>query len=260
MTKRIIFLWSFIALLTVINYKQSDSQDFPQEYSLHNTIKKVKKSIVYVKVGTNFSDIEKNSSGFIIHPNGYITTCAHIFNQEKFTNQNKYKDTVNVIPDTNKIYIKLSDSLQFLKANLIGIRPDRDAAILKIIQDSATSKSYSFNYLSLGSVNDVEEGKEIATTGYDLMGQPVEAFGKQIYQITTHKGIVSSILDIGPTEEKFLNSFQVDLMVSGGASGSPIYDVKDGTVIGMVCSIVGSISECIPAWVIEGMMSDLLKK
>jgi S1-C subfamily serine protease len=260
MIKRIIFLAGFIALFTVINYQRPDCQSLPQGYSLNSTIKKVKKSIVYIRVGTNFSDLEKNASGFVVHPDGYIATCAHICNIEKYADQKKYKDTVTVIPDTSKIYVRLSDSRQFLKANLVNIRPDRDAAILKVIQDSAISKPYLFNYLSLGSVDDVEEGKEIATTGYDLGGQPVVAFGEQIYQITTHKGIVSSMLDIGPTEEKFLNSFQVDLMVSGGASGSPIYDVKDGTVIGMVCSIIGSISECIPVWVIGKMMSDIVKE
>lgn len=80
----------------------------------------------------------------------------------------------------------------------------------------------------------VKVGMEIATIGFPMGTLPLTALGKlnQVTPFLRH-GIVSSVYPF-PTANP--HGFTIDVMQQGGSSGSPIFRIADGSVIGMMSS------------------------
>lgn len=78
----------------------------------------------------------------------------------------------------------------------------------------------------------IREGMEVATAGYPMGTDALMAPG-WLHQLspTLQKGIVSAVLPF-PCENP--HSFSIDVMTQGGASGSPVFDVRTGNVIGVL--------------------------
>jgi S1-C subfamily serine protease len=92
-------------------------------------------------------------------------------------------------------------------------------------------------FLRLASENFyLKIGMEIATIGYPMGTLPLTALGK-VNQVTPflRRGIVSSIF---PFPIANPHGFTIDVMQQGGSSGSPIFRVGDGAVVGMMSSSV----------------------
>jgi S1-C subfamily serine protease len=75
-------------------------------------------------------------------------------------------------------------------------------------------------------------GMPIATAGFPLGKDPLVAYNK-VSQLTPllRRGIVSSLLP-GPCPQP--HGFTIDVMIQGGASGSPVFLVESPTVVGML--------------------------
>jgi serine protease Do len=133
-------------------------------------------------------------SGFIIKPDGYILTNAH------------------VVDHASDVDVKLTDGRQY-KAKVIGSDKASDVAVLKIdARDLPT--------VATGSAADVQVGQWVLAIG--------SPFG---LENTATAGIVSAKARSLP-DEGYIPFLQTDVAVNPGNSGGPLFDVA-GKVIGI---------------------------
>jgi serine protease Do len=139
--------------------------------------------------GDGGSDSEQDSgvaSGFILTPDGYVMTNAH------------------VVDDADTIYVTLTDKRE-LKAKLIGYDERTDVAIVKV---SATN----LPAVTIGDSNKVRVGEWVVAIG--------SPFG---LDNTVTAGIVSSkSRDTGD----YLPFIQTDVAVNPGNSGGPLINMQ----------------------------------
>jgi S1-C subfamily serine protease len=81
-------------------------------------------------------------------------------------------------------------------------------------------------------LKEIKEGKDIATAGFPMGTNTLTAPG-YLHQLTPtlQKGIISAIL---PFQCETPHSIMVNVMVQGGASGSPVFLPENGEVIGVL--------------------------
>ena len=133
-------------------------------------------------------------SGFIIKPDGYILTNAH------------------VVAGSDEVSVKLVDKREF-KAKVVGADPRTDVALLKVdAQDLPTVR--------IGDASRVKVGQWVAAIG--------SPFG---LENTITAGIVSAKGRALP-DETYVPFIQTDTAVNPGSSGGPLFDL-DGEVIGI---------------------------
>jgi hypothetical protein len=82
------------------------------------------------------------------------------------------------------------------------------------------------------NAKDIVEGQEIATAGFPMGTHTLTAPG-YLHQITPtlQKGIISAVL---PFQCEAPHSLMINVMVQGGASGSPVFLADTGDVIGVL--------------------------
>lgn len=218
-----------------------------------DVISKIKFSIGYLNICTNVDSLAVTGTAFIIDQRGYLATCAHPF----FDTTSR--DSILLIPDTSRIYVKLETSDKFFRVCISSYRIDRDIVILKFLPNQAGLSPNLFIPVAFGETIDICEGLDIACTGYDLAGQTDIKFGRIYRRLTTHKGIISAVFAVGPADSlEFLETFQADMLINKGASGSPVYEVETGKVLGMVKGMRGrelmgipisfGLADCVPSW------------
>jgi serine protease Do len=134
-------------------------------------------------------------SGFIITPDGYILTNAH------------------VVADFDDVTVRLADAKREFKAKVIGVDRRTDVALLKVdAKDLPAAK--------LGSSAQAEPGQWVAAIG--------SPFG---FANTITAGIISATGRALP-DESFVPFIQTDVAVNPGNSGGPLINLK-GEVIGI---------------------------
>ena len=133
-------------------------------------------------------------SGFIVSPEGYILTNAH------------------VVDGAKDVDVKLTDRREF-KAKVIGSDPKSDIALIKI--DAA-----NLPVVRIGHSKDVKVGEWVVA-----MGSP---FG---FENSVTAGIVSATSRSLPGDG-FVPFIQTDVAVNPGNSGGPLFDM-DGNVVGI---------------------------
>ncbi len=133
-------------------------------------------------------------SGFIIKPDGYILTNAH------------------VVGGKGEVTVKLTDKREFT-AKVIGADPRTDVALLKI---DATG----LQTVHVGDPNQVKVGQWVAAIG--------SPFG---FENSISAGIVSAKGRALP-DETYVPFIQTDAAVNPGNSGGPLFDLS-GNVIGI---------------------------
>ncbi|MGV2290966.1 DegQ family serine endoprotease [Trinickia sp. YCB016] len=133
-------------------------------------------------------------SGFIISPDGYILTNAH------------------VVDGANVVTVKLTDKREY-KAKVVGADKDSDVAVLKIdAKDLPTVK-----------IGDPRQSK---------VGQWVVAIGSPYgFDNTVTSGIISAKSRSLP-DENYTPFIQTDVPVNPGNSGGPLFNLQ-GEVIGI---------------------------
>ena len=133
-------------------------------------------------------------SGFIVTPDGYILTNAH------------------VVKDADEVMVKLNDKREF-KAKVIGIDLRTDVAVLKV---NATN----LPKVNIGNPDTIKVGEWVAAIG--------APFG---LENTMTVGIVSAKGRALP-QENFVPFIQTDVAINPGNSGGPLFNLK-GEVIGI---------------------------
>jgi len=137
---------------------------------------------------------QAQGSGFIITPDGYVLTNAH------------------VVGGGGDIVVKLTDKREY-KAKLIGADTRTDVAVLKIDADKLP-------HVKLGDPEKVQVGEWVAAIG--------SPFG---FENTISAGILSAKGRSLPSET-YVPYLQTDVAVNPGNSGGPLFNL-DGEVIGI---------------------------
>ncbi len=201
---------------------------------LRETVKRVKPSIV--GVGTYFPTRQPPGrllgTGFVVGSGRQVLTNAHVFRASLEDPGNRRGRP----PEEFAVaFVQRGDRISYDHVVLVAEDAIHDVALLEF-----TGKPLPA--LTLGDDTTVEEGQDIAFTGFPLgavLGlHPV-----------THRGIVSAItpiarpmsgeqLDgtlIGRLKDAF-DVFQLDAIAYPGNSGSPLYNPESGEVYGILAS------------------------
>ena len=213
----------FVSCLLIVQFSFADDPSADDKLVAH--IKRVKPSIV--AIGTySVKDIPKlqfYGTGFSVGDGKLIVTNSHTI--ARIEEKKRLKQLSVFHEGFQSTGIKVS---------LLKKDEQHDLAILKI-------RSGTIPPLKLGDSNTVQEGERVAFMGYPLglvLG----------LHPTTHAGIISAISPIvlpSPTSRalkkeiiKYLrhpyNIFQLDAIAYPGNSGSPLFRISDGEVIGIV--------------------------
>jgi S1-C subfamily serine protease len=139
-------------------------------------------------------------SGFVIDNNGFILTNAHL------------------VEGADEVRVRFDEKGDTVEAELKGIDPDTDLAVLKVNPDDADLRP-----LPLGN------------SGRVRVGDPVVAIGNPFgFQRTVTTGIVSALQRQiqAPSGFSISDVIQTDAAINPGNSGGPLLDA-DGRVIGI---------------------------
>ncbi len=144
--------------------------------------------------GPDYHDAKSLGSGFIISKDGYVMTNYH------------------VVKDGDEIIVRLSDRRE-LKAEVIGVDPRSDVALLKI---DATGLPVA----KIGESGDLEVGEWVLAIG--------SPFG---FDHSATAGIVSAKGRSLP-RENYVPFIQTDVAINPGNSGGPLFN-QAGEVVGV---------------------------
>lgn len=133
-------------------------------------------------------------SGFIISPDGYILTNAH------------------VVANADEVTVKLTDKRTF-KAKVIGSDPRGDVALIKI-------DAKNLPVVHIGDSSKLRVGQWVVAIG--------APFG---FDNSVTQGIVSAIGRALP-DENYTPFIQTDVPINPGNSGGPLFNLK-GEVVGI---------------------------
>ena len=193
---------------------------------LPKLVQEVRRSIV--GIGTfealRRPPIDLKGTGFVVHDGRHVATNYHVVASGiNVTN----KERLIVIVGNGRNY---SDR----DAEVVAIDPDHDVAILKITGEALPP-------VRLGTGGLLPDGTAIAVTGYPIGS----VLG--VYPVT-HSGIISAItpIRIPQPDSRLLDAtmilrnpfdvYQLDLTAFPGNSGSPVYDLNSGRVVGILNS------------------------
>lgn len=166
-----------------------------------------------------------HGTGFVVGDGNSVATNAHVV-----------ANIPSVEGTSLVILARLSSGeLQQRRARTAAVDKEHDLAVLRIDGPPLPK-------LVLRSSDSVREGQSVAFTGFPIGG----ALG---FSPVTHHGIVSAVTPIAlptPTAQQLneklirrlksgtFNIFQLDATAYPGNSGSPVFDVDGGEVIGVI--------------------------
>ena len=165
-------------------------------------------------------------SGFIINPDGYILTNAH------------------VVADASEVKVKLTDKREF-KAKVIGVDRRTDVALIKI--DGSRLPT-----VKIGDSSQAKVGEWVAAIG--------SPFG---FENSVTAGIISAKARALP-DDSYVPFLQTDVAINPGNSGGPLFNMN-GEVIGINSQIYSrtggymGVSFAIPIEVAMKVKDDLQK-
>ena len=225
---------------------------------LPDTVDRIRPSIVGVgtqEVARRPPD-QLRGTGFVVGDGTKVITNVHV--------------VANELNDARKehlvVFIGRGGTASVRDARIVKQDDTHDLALLDIGTPPLPA-------LRIGSASAAREGQRIAFTGF-----PIGAI-LGLYPVT-HTGIISAIVPIiipvqnastlSATDIRFLRSpynvFQLDATAYPGNSGSPVYDVQSGEVIGVVNQVFvkgkkedvlkdpSAISYAMPATFVESLL------
>lgn len=213
-----VFLKVCLSFFILVSYVSAEQ--------LPDTLLKIKPSVV--GVGTYLPTRSPQSvflgTGFVVGNGQLIVTNAHVVAQS--LKAEKLEQWA--------IFIMLDNKPKRAVVDRVAVDNEHDIAILKLKQGSLPA-------LSLGDVSSVREGQLYAFTGYPI------GMVLGLYPVT-HTGVVSAISPIvipvtnsARLESKLINRlknpynvFQLDATAYPGNSGSPLYEINTGKVVGVL--------------------------
>jgi serine protease Do len=164
-------------------------------------------------------------SGFLVHPDGYIVTNAH------------------VVDDASEVQVRLATGRR-LKGSVIGRDGRVDLALVKV------ETKEPLPVLPLADSDRVRVGELVMALGHPFGLDQTVSFG-----IVSRKGAPLE----GPTPG--FDFIQTDAAVNPGNSGGPLVNMA-GQVVGVnsMAARNGSIGFAIPANLVKALLPDLLAK
>jgi serine protease Do len=136
-------------------------------------------------------------SGFIVSPDGYVLTNAH------------------VVDDSAEVTVKLTDRREFV-AKVVGVDKRSDVALIKIAATGLPTVRF-------GDSSRLKPGQWVVAIG--------SPFG---FENSVTAGVVSATAR--PLDENYVPFIQTDAAVNPGNSGGPLFNV-DGQVVGINAQI-----------------------
>ncbi len=155
-------------------------------------------------------EMPSSGSGFLVSDEGYILTNNH------------------VVSDATEVEVLLPDEVQPRKAEIVGLDPSTDLAVLKI--DVSDRK---IAYLRFGDSDEVRVGDWAIAIGNPLG----ELAGSLTVGVISAKG--RSDLNIQGGAPRYQDFLQTDAAINFGNSGGPLVDIH-GQVIGINTAINAS--------------------
>jgi S1-C subfamily serine protease len=180
-------------------------------------------------------------SGFCIHPEGVIVTCAHVFNafvDEASHQRVKESGDRQVVPVNSIVpHAVFFGGVHGTEihmhpvpiANAVTVK-DFDLAALKLHKHPVFAQGYPT--LQVADYSELHEMMEVATCGFPLG----EILHDQIGTVTSSftKGMISSIIPAAGVPREHLRGFQLDLTATNGNSGGPVFSPATGQVLGIL--------------------------
>jgi serine protease Do len=201
----------------------------PLRADLPATVAKIKPSIVAVGTFMAVRQQQKQpaGTGFVVGGNHAVTN-AHVVPRKLDDGRR----------ETLALYLPGADNRVLMrKAKLVAEDRDHDLALLRFDGGALPS-------LRLGSDEGVREGQSAAFTGYPILnalGLYPATHRATIAAISPVAAPVGSGRELTPNMLKRLSApfdvFQLDAVAYPGNSGSPLYDIETGRVIGVINSV-----------------------
>ncbi len=190
------------------------------------TIGKIKPSIVGVGTVqmTRNPPAELRGTGFAVGDGRHVITNAHVLPEAMDVNHREYL----------AVFVGTGDAVARRRAEKVAVDADHDLVLLKIEGPALPALGLSDGY-------GVREGQIYAFTGFPI-GAVLGMFP------ATHHGMIASITpivtparrgrELRPNVIKRMRDpyhvFQLDATAYPGNSGSPVYDIRTGEVIGVI--------------------------
>lgn len=189
-------------------------------------IKKNKNSVILVDIfiprENNKNKLSIRGTGFIVSKDGKFITSAHVYKNVP-ENERQYLG-VKVPTGTDEKGIV---HYKRYNINLLKIDEENDLALMEIVSKSGENFVLVKEF---GSSESVREGDEVIFLGYPLALRLITmGFG---ITMSANKCIISSIKRRGV--DGSLHFFMVDTHINDGSSGSPLFLLETGKVIGIV--------------------------
>lgn len=198
----------------------------PGQAGLISTIKKIKPSVVGVGtlLRTRTPPAKLMGTGFVVSDGRHAVTNYHVVSQQ-LNSQKK---------ETFAVFIGKGEGAEVRVARKVAVDKEHDLALLKFFGDRLPTVRLARERLAA-------EGQQCAFTGFPIGA----ALG--LYPVT-HRGIISAITPIATQvgnskqltaalisrlRDKF-NVYQLDATAYPGNSGSPLYKMDSGEIIGIL--------------------------
>jgi len=195
-----------------------------------------KKSIILldtvVPAQNNQSKVSIVGTGFIISEDGKFVTCAHVYNQIP-GNERQYLGAKVPIETDNKGIT----AYKRYKVEFLDVDTENDMALMKIKPED---KDVFEPIKKFGDSESAKEGDDVVFAGYPLaLELVVLGFG---ITLSLNHCIISAVKR--RQVDGSLHFFMVDTHINNGSSGSPVFLIETGEIIGMAA---GKISAKIPS-------------
>lgn len=198
---------------------------------LSQTIERVKPSVVAIGTFLKLRNpaIQFYGTGFVVGDGRYVVTNAHVVDRPLDTEKK----------EARVVMINKGGEPQPRDAELLAMDKAHDLALLRISGEPVAA-------LRLGDSASVKEGRMLAFTGFPI-GMVLG------FHPATHRGMVSAITPvvlpgitsrdlsaqmIARLRDSAYSVFQLDGTAYPGNSGSALYDPDDGTVVGIINSVL----------------------
>ena len=162
-----------------------------------STIEKIRPSLPVILVADGENNVVSKGSGFIFQKPDLVVTCAHV---------------VSDVGDGNIMLQFPDDEESFITAKVVITDHEHDLALLKFQPDKERQP------LDLGE-DVTSEGMAVIFSGYPF----------SLMNLTTHQGIISSIIKDATGMKRYL----IDGTINPGNSGGPLMNIE-GEVLGVI--------------------------
>jgi S1-C subfamily serine protease len=184
-------------------------------------------------------------TGFCVHPDGIIVTCAHV--HRSFVDPADYARVMKSVKDKSDKITDLKGAIPHvlfysdkpIGQNLFAFPVSVETAISKTNYDLSAFKiakhaAFRGGYptLSIADHRAIHEMMDVATCGFPLGSYLEERIGTVTSSFS--RGTLSSIIPASGVPREHIRGFQLDLRVTHGNSGGPVFSLATGQVFGVL--------------------------